>query len=125
MGAAQLAAADNMRGADTVAVGIGDRAYTGRALVVDDPSEAFALIEPGDVVITQATSPTWNVVLGYAGALVTTTGGLLSHAAVLARELGIPALIGGRDARQRITTGMLVTVDPKAGTVLAAASAVP
>lgn len=121
MGAAQLAAADNMRGADELAVGVGDRAYTGRALVVDDPSDAFDLIEPGDIVITQATSPTWNVVLTYAGALVTTTGGLLSHAAVLARELDIPALIGERSARQRITTGMLVTVDPVARTVSASA----
>jgi pyruvate,water dikinase len=117
MGAAQLAAAENMTGLDAEVIGIGERCYTGRALVVDEPSDAFDLIEPGDVIITRATSPTWNVVLGYAGALVTTTGGLLSHAAVLARELGIPALIGDRDARQRITTGTLVTVDPNAGTV--------
>jgi pyruvate,water dikinase len=117
IGAAQLAAADNMRGADATAVGIGDAPYTGRALVVDDPAIAFELVEPGDVIITQATSPTWNVVLGLAGALVTTTGGLLSHAAVLARELGIPALIGAHDAQLRVTTGMLVTVDPHAGTL--------
>jgi pyruvate,water dikinase len=119
IGAAQLAAADNMGGQGTVPIGIGDDCYTGRALVVDDPGDAFELIEPGDVIITRATSPTWNVVLGYAGALVTTTGGLLSHAAVLARELGIPALIGDLSARQRITTGMLVTVDPRAGTLIA------
>jgi pyruvate,water dikinase len=119
MGAAQLAAADNMRGVDG-AVGIGDHSYTGRALVVDDPSDAFDLIEPGDVVITQSTSPTWNVVLGYAGAVVTTSGGLLSHAAVLARELGIPAVIGDRDANRRITTGMLVTVDPRNHSVVKA-----
>jgi pyruvate,water dikinase len=117
IGAAQLAAADNMGGQGAAPIGIGDTCYTGRALVVDDASDAFELIEPGDVIITRATSPTWNVVLGYAGALVTTTGGLLSHAAVLARELGIPALIGDLDARDRITTGMLVTVDPSAGTV--------
>lgn len=122
MGAAQLAAADNMRGADARAVGIGNASYTGRALVVDDPAMAFELVEPGDVIITQATSPTWNVVLGLAGALVTTTGGLLSHAAVLARELGIPALVGARDAQLRVTTGMLVTVDPNAGTLTAQAS---
>jgi pyruvate,water dikinase len=58
-------------------------------------------------------------VLGLAGALVTTTGGLLSHAAVLARELDIPALVGARDAQRTVTTGMLVTVDPKAGTLTA------
>jgi len=119
IGAAQLAAADNMTDRGAAPIGVGDRCYTGRALVIEDPGEAFDLIEPGDVIITRATSPTWNVLLGYAGALVTTTGGLLSHAAVLARELGIPALIGDRGALQRITTGTLVTVDPKAGTVTA------
>lgn len=117
IGAAQLAAADNMVGADDATVGIGDRPYTGRALVVDDPTEAFDLIESGDVLITTSTSPTWNVLLTYAGALVTTSGGLLSHAAVLARELGIPALIGHHDARHGITTGTLVTVDPTMRTI--------
>jgi pyruvate,water dikinase len=117
IGAAQLAAADNMIDRDATPIGIGDRPYTGRALVVDDAADAFDLIEPGDVIITRATSPTWSVLLGYAGALVTTTGGLLSHAAVLARELGIPALIGDRGALQRVTTGTLVTVDPKERTV--------
>jgi pyruvate,water dikinase len=117
IGAAQLAAADNMVAGNDVPVGIGDHCYTGRALVVADASDAFELIEPGDVVVTASTSPTWNVVLGYAGALVTANGGLLSHAAVLARELGIPALIGDRNAPSRITTGMLVTVDPTAGTI--------
>lgn len=117
IGAAQLAAADNMADRDATPIGIGEAPYTGRALVIEDPGEAFDLVEPGDVIITRATSPTWNVLLGYAGALVTTTGGLLSHAAVLARELGIPALIGDRGALQRITTGTLVTVDPKERTV--------
>jgi pyruvate,water dikinase len=117
MGAAQLAAADHMLGRDAEPIGVGDVSYTGRALVVDEPAHAFELIEPGDVLITRATSPSWNAVLGYAGALVTTTGGLLSHAAVLARELGIPALIGDHSALPRITTGMVVTVDPTAGTV--------
>ena len=50
-----------------------------------------------------------------AGALVTEEGGLLCHAAVIARELGIPALIGESTAIQRITTGAMVTVDPVAG----------
>ena len=51
------------------------------------------VIEPGDVIITRCTSPSWNTILAYAGALVTATGGLASHAAVIARELGIPAVI--------------------------------
>ena len=94
------------------AVGIGDRTHTGRALVVDDPHEALDLIEPGDVVVTQATSPAWNAILAHAGALVTTSGGLVSHAAVIARELGIPAVVGDRSIERWIRTGETVTVDP-------------
>jgi pyruvate,water dikinase len=111
MGAAQLATADNMMGASR-AVGVGTAPHTGRALVVDDPGQALDLIEPGDVVITRFTSPSWNSILVHAGAIVTTTGGLVSHAAVLARELGIPAVVGDVSAFDRLTTGMIVTVDP-------------
>lgn len=117
IGAAQLAAADNMTERNAAPIGIGARPYTGRALVVDDPGDAFELIEPGDVLVTTATSPSWVALIGLAGALVTTTGGVLSHAAVLAREFDIPAVIGDRTARQRITTGRLVTVDPSRGSV--------
>lgn len=111
IGAAQLASSDHMRGFGT-AVGIGSVSYTGRALVVDDPTTAFDLIEPGDVVVTAFTSPSWNAVLVQAGAIVTTTGGLASHASVMARELAIPAVLGDAGAMQRVRTGMTVTVDP-------------
>ena len=120
IGAAQLATADHMLAADGSAIGVGQQAYTGRALVVDDPTVAMALIEPGDVVVTRFTSPTWNSILVHAGALVTTTGGLVSHAAVIARELGIPAVVGDTHACTRLHTGEMVTVDPIAGTATAA-----
>jgi phosphohistidine swiveling domain-containing protein len=118
IGAAQLAIADHMLASTrTTGIGIGTRSHTGRALVVDDPNTALSMIEPGDVLITAATSPSWNVVLAHAGALVTTTGGLLSHAAVIARELNIPALIGAQAATRHVTTGMTVTVDPIAASL--------
>jgi pyruvate,water dikinase len=120
IGAAQLASADHMLGDGDTAIGIGQQSYTGRALVVDDPTVAMALIEPGDVVVTRFTSPTWNSILVDAGALVTTTGGLVSHAAVIARELGIPAVVGDTHACTRLHTGEMVTVDPIAGTATAA-----
>ena len=111
IGAAQLAASDNMVG-KSGAVGIGDEPYTGRALVVDDAAAALDLMQPGDVVVTTATSVTWNAVLLHAGALVTATGGLISHAAVIARELELPTVVGDRTAPTRFRTGDVVTVDP-------------
>lgn len=122
IGAAQLAAADHMLGG-TRSEGVGTEPHTGRAIVVDDPATAMALIEPGDVVITRFTSPSWNSILARAGALVTTTGGLVSHAAVIARELGIPAVIGDATACERFATGTTVTVDPVTATVTAVAVA--
>lgn len=115
IGAAQLATADHMLGGSCV--GIGTRAHTGRAVVVDDPASAMDIIQPGDVVITRCTSPSWNSILALAGALVTTTGGLVSHAAVIARELDIPAVIGDATAFDRFDTGTIVTVDPESATV--------
>ena len=111
IGAAQLAAADQTFGTGGP-VGVGARSHVGRALVVDDPAEALDLVEDGDVVITAATSPAWNVVLAAAGAIVTAHGGLVSHAAVIARELDIPAVIGDRSALRRFRTGDIVLVDP-------------
>ncbi len=122
IGAAQLATADHMLGG-TGCEGVGTERHTGRAIVVDDPGAAMALIEPGDVVITRFTSPSWNSILARAGALVTTTGGLVSHAAVIARELGIPAVIGDPTACERFVTGTTVTVDPVNATVTAVAVA--
>ncbi len=117
MAAAQLAAAEHMTGFGTHAVGVGERAYTGRALAVDDPLTAFDLMVPGDVVVTRFTSPSWNAVLVGAGALVTTTGGLTCHAATIARDLGIPAVIGDAAALERMSTGDVVAVDPVSATV--------
>lgn len=116
IGAAQLATADHMLGGSEQ-VGVGTHAHTGRAVVVDDPGTAMAIIEPGDVVITRFTSPAWNSILALAGAVVTTTGGLVSHAAVIARELDIPAVIGDSTAFDRFITGTIVTVDPATATV--------
>ena len=73
-------------------------------------------MEPGDVLVVRATSPAFNSVLAIAGAVVTADGGALSHAAVLARELGIPAVIGVSGALS-IPDGRMIEVDPVAGAV--------
>lgn len=106
-----IESADGLTGA-----GIGETAYTGRARVADSAFEAIEKLEPGDVLVVRATSPAFNAVLAIAGAVVTTDGGPMSHAAVLARELGIPAIIGASGALD-IADGSLVEVDPVAGLV--------
>ena len=97
--------------------GVGDAPYRGTARVVHDVNEALGNLEPGDVLVARYTAPTYNAVIAIAGALVVEEGGLLCHAAVIARELGIPAVVGTRDAMSRIPDGATVEVDPSRGTV--------
>jgi pyruvate,water dikinase len=96
--------------------GVGASSYTGRAVVADSADDAMERLAPGDVLVVRATSPAFNLVLSIAGAVVTVDGGAMSHAAVLARELGIPAVIGASGALT-ITDGAMVEVDPVAGVV--------
>ncbi len=97
--------------------GIGDRPVTGVARVAADAEEALQRIEPGEVLVTRTTSPAYNMVLSLVGGLVTAEGGPMSHAAVLSRELGIPAVVGAPDAVLAISDGDLVEVDPVRGIV--------
>lgn len=97
--------------------GVGTSSYVGTARVVQDAGEALATVEPGDVIVARYTAPTYNAVLAMAGAIVTEEGGLLCHAAVIARELGLPAVIGAVDAMDRIPDGASVEVDPIRGRV--------
>ena len=107
-------------GGDTVpltGMGVGSGTYVGTARVVHDAAEALAAAEPGDVIVAPYTAPTYNAVLSMAGAIVTEEGGLLCHAAVIARELGLPAIIGAHGAMTAIPDGATVEVDPGAGRV--------
>jgi pyruvate,water dikinase len=97
--------------------GVGSSPYVGTARVVHDAAEAFVTVEPGDVIVAAYTAPTYNAVLSMAGAIVTEQGGLLCHAAVIARELGLPAVIGASEAMSRIPDGSTVEVDPTTGRV--------
>ena len=96
--------------------GVGTVSYTGRAVVADSADDAMERLAPGDVLVVRATSPAFNLVLSIAGGVVTVDGGAMSHAAVLARELGIPAVIGASGALS-IPDGSTVEVDPVAGVV--------
>jgi rifampicin phosphotransferase len=99
-------------------VGVGVAPYRGRARVALSPEDAIATLEPGDVLVTRTTSPAFNLVLTLVGGLVTSEGGPMSHAAVLARELGFAAVVGAPGALEAIPDGSLVEVDPQSGRVV-------
>jgi phosphohistidine swiveling domain-containing protein len=91
---------------------------TAVARVVLDPVGAH--LEPGEVLVAPSTDPGWTPLFLTAGGLVMEMGGANSHGAVVAREYGIPAVVGVPDATTRITTGDRITVDGATGTVLPA-----
>jgi pyruvate,water dikinase len=97
-------------------VGIGDRTYRGRACVVRDVADAMDQLEPGDVLIAPFTGPAFNSLLPIVGALVVEEGGTMCHAAIVAREFGLPALVGAGGATM-IESGTMVEVDPTTGIV--------
>jgi pyruvate,water dikinase len=88
---------------------------TGTVRVVMDP--VGARLEPGEILVAPSTDPGWTPLFMTAGALVMEMGGVISHGAVVAREYGIPAVVGVPDATTRLHTGQRVTVDGAAGTV--------
>jgi phosphohistidine swiveling domain-containing protein len=90
--------------------------YEGPARRVSHPSE-FDRIVRGDVLVTESTTEAFNILLPLLGAIVTDSGGLLSHSAIVAREYGIPGVVGTREATERIADGARVRVDGDAGEV--------
>jgi pyruvate,water dikinase len=90
--------------------------YEGPARRISSPTE-FGRIAKGDVLVTESTSEAFNILLPLLGGIVTDNGGLLSHAAIVSREYGIPGVVGTREATERITDGMVVRVDGDAGEV--------
>lgn len=88
----------------------------GRARVVRSLAESDKL-QPGDVLVAETTQPAWTPLFGIAAAVVTDTGGVLSHGAIVAREYGIPAVVGVGVATGTIRDGQMIEVDGRAGTV--------
>jgi pyruvate, water dikinase len=88
---------------------IGQRIGAGSARIIKDASE-MARVQSGDVLVADMTDPDWEPVMKRAAAIVTNRGGRTCHAAIIARELGIPAVVGCIDATQRIHEGQEVTV---------------
>jgi pyruvate,water dikinase len=74
-------------------------------------------MRPGDILVAPITTPAWTPLFAMASAVVTDVGGPLSHGSIVAREFGIPAVLGTRVATYRIRDGETITVDGLAGTV--------
>ncbi|HEX6657644.1 MAG TPA: PEP-utilizing enzyme [Ilumatobacter sp.] len=105
-------------GDDNVVVGVGGSGgvYEGPARLVRNFDDLFNLQE-GDVLVTTATGESFNAFLSLIGAAVTDHGSFASHAAIMGREMGFPAVVGTVDATSRIANGVMVRVDGDAGTV--------
>ena len=116
-----ITAALGMIGAQThesmSGTGIGSQPITARARIAETAEQAIAELEPGEVLVTRATSPAFNLVLTLVGGLVTVDGGPMSHAAVLSRELGLSAVIGVHDCLEHLSSGDVIELDPVQGTV--------
>jgi phosphohistidine swiveling domain-containing protein len=89
---------------------------TGTARVLHG-HEDFDQMQPGDILVADITTPAWTPLFAMAAGIVTNVGGPLSHGSIVAREYGIPAVLGTGVATERIASGQRVTVDGDAGTV--------
>jgi pyruvate,water dikinase len=100
----------------TVGKSVGNRIVYGHARILDSPSEGHKL-QPGDILVTDITNPDWNVILKKSSAIITNKGGRTSHAAIVARELGVAALVGTANATEKIKDGQLITVSCAEGDI--------
>jgi rifampicin phosphotransferase len=84
--------------------------------VILDPTDAY--LEPGEIMVAPSTDPGWTPLFLTASGLVMEMGGAMSHGAVVAREYGIPAVVGVPGATKHISTGQQITVDGSAGRIV-------
>jgi pyruvate,water dikinase len=99
-------------------LGVGDRTATGRVRILHSPKEGGQLVD-GEILVAEMTSPDWVPTLRRAAALITDAGGSTCHAAIVSRELGIPAIVGTRNATESLRNGDLITVEATTGQVFA------
>ncbi len=97
---------------------------SGTVRVIGSREDAADLVE-GEVLVTHMTAPDWVPLMRKAAAIVTDSGGMTCHAAIVSRELGIPCVVGTVEATKKLRDGQLVTVDAGRGTVTAGASQPP
>lgn len=97
-------------------IGVSPGCYSGRARVIKSV-DVDTTLEPGDIIVAVTTDSAWGPLFLAAGAVVVETGAMISHAAIVSRELGIPAVVSVAGATQRIVDGAAITVDGNAGAV--------
>jgi pyruvate,water dikinase len=95
---------------------VGEKIASGKVRVVADAHDLASFL-PGEVLVAEATSPDWEPVMKTAAAIVTSRGGRTCHAAIVARELGVPAVVGAEGVTERLATGSVVTVSCADGEV--------
>ena len=99
---------------------VGTAASPGRvrgfARLLDSPAD-FARLHHGDILVATATTPNWTPLFARAAGVITDVGAITSHSSIVAREFGIPAVVGTQQATRTIIDGDLVTVDGSAGRV--------
>ncbi|WP_255768804.1 PEP/pyruvate-binding domain-containing protein [Pseudarthrobacter sulfonivorans] len=111
-----MPARQHQPGAVIKGVGASAGRVSAPARVLGGPQD-FGRMEPGDVLVARITTPAWTSLFAMASAVVTDVGGPLSHSSIVAREYGIPAVLGTGVATQRISSGQRISVDGDAGTV--------
>jgi pyruvate,water dikinase len=110
------AGSQDQRGETITGIGASPGTVSATARVLGGP-EDFAQMQAGEVLVARMTTPAWTSLFGMAAAVVTDVGGPLSHSSIVAREYGIPAVLGTGVATQRLTSGQHIRVDGDAGTV--------
>jgi len=100
----------------TQGLAVGEAIAAGPARVIKDPRQ-MDKFQPGEVLITEVTNPDWEPIMKRAAAIVTERGGRTSHAAIVARELGIPAIVGATDAMRAIPSELTITISCAEGEV--------
>ncbi len=91
--------------------------YAGRVKVALDHQEAAKVMEKGDILVTKMTNPDWVPYMRMAGAIVTDDGGMTCHAAIVSRELGIPCIVGSKEATKVLRSNSYYTIDATSGVV--------
>ncbi|MDH3684107.1 MAG: PEP-utilizing enzyme, partial [Acidimicrobiia bacterium] len=99
-------------------LGVGSSPATGIVRILTSPKEG-AKLAAGEILVAEMTSPDWVPILRRTAGLITNAGGSTCHAAIVSRELGVPAVVGTRQATTVLRDGDLVTIDPSAGQVFA------